>query len=94
VTPWATNSSRMAHAVERFRTDLVASTVHHAGDRILSAHVMNARMREVRGGYWLTKDRDAAKIDAAVAAVLAYEARCDSVMAGDLHPRKRGVASF
>lgn len=94
VTPWATNSSRMIHAVERFRTDLVAGTLPHSGDAVLSGHVMNARMREVRGGYWLMKDRDAAKIDAAISAVLAYEARCDCVAAGELDRKRYGVASF
>ncbi len=91
VTPWATNSSRMIHAVERFRTDLVAGKAIHNGDSVLTTHVMNARMREVRGGYWLMKDRDTAKIDCAIAGVLAYEARCDCVAAGELDPPKRGV---
>jgi phage terminase large subunit-like protein len=94
VTGWSTNSARMIHAVERFRTDLVDGKLRHANDTTLNAHVMNARMREVRGGYWLTKDRDAAKIDAAIAAVLAYEARCDAITAGDLRPKQRRVASF
>jgi len=94
VTPWATNTSRMIHAVERFRTDVVSQTCTHSGDAILSEHVLNARMRDVRGGYWLTKDRDAAKIDAAVAAVLAYEARCDAIADGELVQRRRGVMSF
>jgi phage terminase large subunit-like protein len=94
VTPWATNTARMIHAVERFRTDLVGGTLHHSGDAVLSAHVMNARTREVRGGYWLMKDRDAAKIDAAVAAVLAYEARCDCVAGGELDRKHHRVMSF
>jgi phage terminase large subunit-like protein len=94
VTSWATNSSRMIHAVERFRTDLVAEKLIHTGDAVLNAHVMNARTREVRGGYWLTKDREASKIDAAIAAVLAYEARSDAVAAGELEPRSRRVMSF
>ena len=94
VTPWATNTARMIHAVERFRTDVVAGTATHTGDAVLAAHVMNARMREVRGGYWLMKDRDAAKIDAAVAGVLAYEARCDAVAAGELERKRRRVVSF
>ena len=92
VTPWATNSSRMIHAVERFRTDLVGDGLSHTGDAVLNAHVMNVRTREVRGGYWLTKDRDASKIDAAVAAVLAYEARCDAIAAGELEPKRYGAA--
>ena len=94
ITPYPTNTSRMIRAVERFRTDVVEQTLTHAGDAVLSAHVMNARMREVRGGYWLMKDRDASKIDAAVAAVLAYEARADAIAGGALTTRRRGVASF
>jgi phage terminase large subunit-like protein len=94
ITPWATNTSRMIHAVERFRTDIVGQTCTHTGDDVLTAHVLNARMREVRGGYWLTKDSDAAKIDTAVAAVLAYEARCDAVADGALIVKRRRVMSF
>jgi phage terminase large subunit-like protein len=94
ITPWATNTSRMIRAVERFRTDVVESTLTHSGDAVLSAHVMNARTREVRGGYWLMKDRDMSKIDAAVAAVLAYEARADAIADGALERKRRGVASF
>jgi phage terminase large subunit-like protein len=89
-----TNSTKMVHAVERFRTDFVEGRVKHSGDSTLGDHVMNARMREVRGGYWLVKDRDAAHIDAAVAAVLAYEARCDAVADGALKPRRRQVVSL
>jgi phage terminase large subunit-like protein len=94
VTPWFTKSSKMIHAVERFRTDLCAKNFSHVtmadlGPK-LSAHVMNARTREVRGGYWLGKARDAAKIDAAIAAVLAYEARCDAIAAGEM--RAKGFA--
>ena len=57
--------------------------------------MLNAQVREVRGGYWLTKERAGSpnKIDAAVAAVLAYEARCDAVSAGALVER-RGEAVF
>ena len=71
----------MCLAVERFRTDVVAGAVTHTGDEQLSRHVLNAQMRETRGGYWLEKPRPgtAGNIDAAVAAVLAYEARCDVV---------------
>lgn len=94
IVGWSTNSARMIHAVERLRTDLVDGRITHANDATLSAHVLNARMREVRGGYWLTKDRDSAKIDAAIAAVLAYEARCDAIAAGELEPKRRRVASF
>jgi phage terminase large subunit-like protein len=74
-----TNRSRMQAATERFRTDLTGGRVVHTGDETLTRHVLNAQMREARGGYWLTKARPGSpdKIDAAVAAVLAYEARAD-----------------
>jgi phage terminase large subunit-like protein len=94
ITPWSTSTSRMIAAVERFRTDLVSGELEHTDDVVLTAHVMNARMREVRGGYWLAKDRDSAKIDAAVASVLAYEARADAIAAGELEPKRRRVMSF
>jgi phage terminase large subunit-like protein len=94
VTPFSTNTSRMIHAVERFRTDVVEGTALHSGDAVLSAHVMNARMREVRGGYWLMKDRQASKIDAAIASVLAYEARADAIADGALDVKRKRVMSF
>jgi phage terminase large subunit-like protein len=72
-----TNRARMMGASERFRTDIAANRIPHSYDDRLSAHVLSAQTREVRNGYWLAKNR-ADKIDAAVAAVLAYEARCDA----------------
>jgi hypothetical protein len=65
-------------SVERFRTDVVAGTCTHAGDDTLTRHVLAAQTREVRGGYYLEK-QTGEFIDAAIAAVLAYEARCDAV---------------
>jgi phage terminase large subunit-like protein len=72
-----TNRARMMGAVERFRTDIAANRVPHTYDDRLTAHVLTAQMREVRNGYWLAKNRSD-KIDAAIASVLAYEARCDA----------------
>jgi phage terminase large subunit-like protein len=82
---YQTNRVRMQGATERFRTDLVAGRVTHNGDETLTRHVLNAQVREARGGYFLTKSRPGSpdKIDAAVAAVLAYEARADALIAGD-----------
>jgi len=75
-----TSRSRMMAATERFRTDVMAGSLPHTGDATLTRHVLAAQTREVRGGYWLTKTRPGSpdKIDAAVAAVLAYEARADA----------------
>ncbi len=77
---YPTNRARFMAAVERFRTDLIEGKLRHTGDERLTRHVLAAQVREARGGYWLDKTVD--KIDAAIAAVLAYEARCDALAAG------------
>jgi phage terminase large subunit-like protein len=86
VTKFETARSKMMGAVERFRTDVATGRLSHTGDPTLTRHVLNAQTREARGGgYWLQKDRPGSnhKIDAAVAAVLAYEARADVLASGD-----------
>lgn len=85
VIGWETYRERqMGGALERFETDFHAGLVTHDGDDVLQRHVTNAVRHRTRSGYGLRKpakhsDR---KIDAAVAMVLAYEARCDAVAAG------------
>jgi phage terminase large subunit-like protein len=88
-----TNRVRMMASTERFRTDLVSGEIPHVIDERLSTHVLNARLRLARGGYWLTKGGGSdTKIDAAIASVLAYEARCDAIAADD--PVDRGEYAF
>jgi phage terminase large subunit-like protein len=86
VIPWPTNRMRqMSAAVERMRTDaLAAEGICHDGDSTLRMHVLSAHMRKTRTGYWIEKasSNSPDKIDAAVAAVLAYEARNDALDAG------------
>jgi phage terminase large subunit-like protein len=79
VLRFSTNRTRFLDALERFRTDQAAGHVPHVGDETLTRHVLNAQVRQVRGGYWLEQSGTghAGHIDAAVAGVLAYEARCD-----------------
>jgi phage terminase large subunit-like protein len=88
VMRFATKRGRMIDAVERFRTDLAGGRVHHTGDEQLTRHALNAQTREVRGGYWLAKPgaTPADKIDAAVASVLAWEARADVIASGEGSP--------
>jgi phage terminase large subunit-like protein len=88
VVRYHTNRSRMMSATERLRTDVQAGTVRHSGDADLRRHVLNAHVREARGGYWLQKARPGSpdKIDLAVGAVLAYEARADAIATGALDP--------
>jgi phage terminase large subunit-like protein len=79
VARYPTNRSRFMQACERFRTDVIEGAIVHNSDERLTRHVLNAQVREVRGGYWLDKPVTAEKIDLAIAAVLAYEARCDAL---------------
>jgi hypothetical protein len=76
-----TNSTRrMAPAVDRFRTAIVQASASHSGDVALSRHVLNARLKAVgrnddgRGAHIIEKAGAGRFIDAAVAAILAYEA--------------------
>ena len=97
VRKFDTTKVRMVGAVERFRTDVTARTLKYAGSEVLTRHVLNAQVKEARGGgYWLSKDRPGSghKIDAAIAAVLAYEARADALAAGEMKPRSRSVVTW
>ena len=95
VMRYHTSKARMMQAVERFRTDVAGQKIRHAGDSRLTRHVLNAQVRETRGGYWLAKSRPSSpdKIDAAVAAVLAYEARAD-VLATNQHRPATPLLTF
>ena len=95
VAEWPTNRERpMVHALERIHTAVVTGECSHAGDAQMTRHVLNARRREVRTGVLVAKDRPGSprKIDAAVAATLAYEARADAIAAGELRPKATGFA--
>jgi len=98
VLEWWTNRERaMVAAVERLHTAAVTGVASHNGDALLAAHVTNARRRATRSGTTIRKDRPGSprKIDAAIAAILAYEARSDALAAGLGRPRRRRkVASF
>jgi hypothetical protein len=92
VLPWWTNRPRpVAFAVRSFEEAVAAGEVSHDGDPVFARHVkscvrMPLRVRddENRPMHSLQKDRPNSrrKIDAAVAAVLSWEARSDAVAAG------------
>lgn len=88
--------SRMAPALRRLQTDVRARKVTHDGDEDLERHVVNARTRKTRAGDVIQKDRPGSphKIDAAVAATLAYEARADAIAAGALTKGKPSRVVF
>lgn len=96
VSWWTARERQMAFALERLSTAVLSGQVTHDGDRRLAQHVANAHRRESRAGTLITKDRPGSprKIDAAIAATLAFEARADAVAAGALKPRNRRRAVF
>lgn len=81
---WTNRKKAMAEANERFHTAVVTGNVIHPGDETLTRHVLNAHVDETPWGDLLRKDikGGSRKIDAAVAAVLAYEARGEAIEDG------------
>lgn len=97
VMEWWTNRDRaMAAALERFHTAATTGQLSHDGGEVLARHVGNAKKKETRSGTLIRKDRPGSprKIDAAVCAVLAYEARGDVIAAGWSAKKKRRFAGF
>lgn len=97
VVEWPTGSMvRMGPALERFRTDVLREEFCHDGDALIHRHVVNARMAKTRHGYKLEKPGRLSeeKIDGAMAAVLAYEARCDAVAKGLIRRRGKGIKFY
>ncbi|MEU1881882.1 terminase TerL endonuclease subunit [Streptosporangium sp. NPDC020072] len=91
---WTNKDTRMSQAIERFHTATVTGQLKHDGNGTIARHVLNARKRLVRAGTLIRKEapRSRKKIDAAVAAILAYEARGDAIADGRL--RKRGAKVY
>jgi phage terminase large subunit-like protein len=82
---WWTNRPRiMVDALARFHDAALENRLSHSGDAVLTRHVLNARRRIGRSGVTISKEHPGSprKIDAAMAAVLAYEARADAVASG------------
>jgi phage terminase large subunit-like protein len=86
----------MVQAVERFRTAAMVGDLKHDGDARLTRHVLNAVTREVPQGILIQKDspRSKRKIDLAVCAVIAMEARADAIADGRMKLRRSRVVGF
>lgn len=94
VFKFPTNRERpMCEAIERFHTSALTQQLKHDGNADLQRHVLNAVTREVRNGYLISKERPKSKkkIDLAVAAILAYEARGDAIADGRMRKRQRAI---
>ena len=85
---WMTGgrSSLIVRATDAFHSAVVDGEMTHGGTYALTRHVLNARRRVSRSGIQIAKEHpdSANKIDAAVAAVLAWEARSDAIAKGVL----------
>lgn len=88
---WSMNKTGLWQlALESFESAVTHKLLSHDGSSGLTRHIVNAR-REVRGGRLTIAKEDSYssnKMDAAVAAVLAWQARSD-VMAKGLTTKKR-----
>lgn len=82
---------RMAPATDALRTAIVCAELDWDGDQRFRRHVANAHRRRTRHGTAIKKDRPGSphKIDAAVGAALAFEARNDALAANMDLDRKR-----
>lgn len=81
---WTASGVRMAKALERLHTSVVAGELTHDGDPVMTRHVGNAVGVFRAGGVQINKRKQNDKIDAVVAATLAYEARNDAIADGAL----------
>lgn len=83
---WMTGgrSGLIERAIEQLEGAIRNGDMTHDGSYALTRHVLNARRRFKAGKLTLQKEHDYSinKIDAAVAAILAWQARLDAVAAG------------
>jgi phage terminase large subunit-like protein len=77
-------SGLIQRAIEQLEGAIRNGDMTHDGSYALTRHVLAARRRLSGGKLQLSKESDYSpnKIDAAVAAVLAWQARLDAVSAG------------
>lgn len=80
------NLTKTVRATEQLHSAIVHGGLTHDGSSVLTRHVLAARRRSSRVGVQIAKDfpESPRKIDAAVAAVLAWQARVDAVGSGVL----------
>ncbi|THA56110.1 terminase [Streptomyces sp. A1136] len=83
---WMTGgrSTLIVRALEKFHTAVVEGELTYDGSSVLTRHALNARRRKTRSGIQIMKEHpdSANKIDAVIAAVLAWQCRLDAIAAG------------
>ena len=92
---WMTGgrATKVQDLVLAFYGAIANRDICHAGDLTLTRHMLNARRRLSHKKLALGKESDISirKIDAAVAAMLAFQARLDALAAGEGKPREKRV---
>jgi phage terminase large subunit-like protein len=103
---WTNKYVKMAYALMAFREAVQSGAVTHKGDEVLTRHLGNAYRRPLRQidekgqPLWvIQKERPDSpfKIDAAMAAVLSWQARTDAITSGETGKsvyETRGVRSI
>lgn len=101
---WTNRRKQMAYALKAFRTDMRPGVMSHDGHEALIRHVGNSVKRptnirdEDDGSFLWLIGKDGAKsprkIDLAMCAVLAWEARADAIRAGVLDRKNYARASW
>ncbi|MER7986991.1 hypothetical protein ABTY53_15560 [Streptomyces noursei] len=93
---WTNKPMRMCEATERLHSAVAVGDVKHDGNLDLTRHCLNAVTREVPQGLLICKDslRSKRKIDLAVCAILAFEARADAIADGRMQIKRRRVVGF
>jgi hypothetical protein len=104
VIAWYTNRPKqIGYAVRAYRAAMTGGDLSHNGDRKLAEHIANARKMPLtakdddgRPLASIQKERPGSplKIDAAMAAVLSWEARGDAIAAGATKTESREVVGY
>jgi hypothetical protein len=90
---WWFQPRKIVRALEQFHSAVVDGELTHDGSSAMTRHVLNARRRSTRSGIQIAKEHPESpnKIDAAIAAVLAWQARLEAVAKGLDRTRTRSV---
>lgn len=91
---WYTKrESNMVGALMRFKEAVRTGALAHNGNKTLRRHVLNAQRRDSRSGITVAKEypKSPRKIDALLAATLAYEARQEAISKGLNKTRRSAI---
>lgn len=88
---WMNRPQITSRALAQLHAAIINGELTHDGSFALTRHMLNARRRESRSGLQISKEhpQSARKIDAAIAAMLAWQARMDALAKG-LNKQKSG----